>query len=203
VNVIMDFSYSDPPVVAFIVIPALLVVALVWGTAAAWRRSGASQSSSRRIALLAGAAAVAWMAATWVLAESGLLRNWDRTPPPFGLFILVIAVLAVVIAFSPFGRRLALFVPLWALVAVQAFRLPLELAMHAMFERGIMPEQMSYSGRNFRHHHRDDGHRRCGVSGGRTWRPHPCCHVERSRARVASECRDCRDPLDADLQIFR
>jgi hypothetical protein len=35
------------------------------------------------------------------------------------------------------------------LVAVQAFRLPLELAMHAMYERGIMPEPMSYSGRNF------------------------------------------------------
>ena len=30
-----------------------------------------------------------------------------------------------------------------ALVAVQAFRLPLELAMHAMSERGIMPGIMS------------------------------------------------------------
>jgi hypothetical protein len=39
--------------------------------------------------------------------------------------------------------------PLWALVAVQAFRLPLEIAMHALVGRGIMPEQMSYTGRNF------------------------------------------------------
>ena len=29
------------------------------------------------------------------------------------------------------------------------FRLPLELAMHEMYERGVMPVQMSYSGRNF------------------------------------------------------
>jgi hypothetical protein len=34
-------------------------------------------------------------------------------------------------------------------VAAQSFRLPLELAMHAMYERGIMPLEMSYSGRNF------------------------------------------------------
>jgi len=47
------------------------------------------------------------------------------------------------------GRHLARYVPLWALVAVQGFRLPLELAMHAMYERGIMPGVMSYSGRNF------------------------------------------------------
>jgi hypothetical protein len=40
-------------------------------------------------------------------------------------------------------------VPLWALVGIQGFRLPLELAMHAMYTRGIMPEQLSYSGRNF------------------------------------------------------
>jgi hypothetical protein len=145
----MNVSYGDPAVAAFIVIPVLLVAALVWGTATAWRRSGASRSSTRRISLLTGAASALWMAATWALAESGLLRDWDRTPLPFALFILSIAVLAVVIAFSGYGRRLALFVPLWALVAVQAFRLPLELAMHGMFERGIMPEQMSYSGRNF------------------------------------------------------
>jgi hypothetical protein len=35
------------------------------------------------------------------------------------------------------------------LIAIQGFRLPLELAMHALHQAGIMPEQMSYSGRNF------------------------------------------------------
>jgi hypothetical protein len=40
-------------------------------------------------------------------------------------------------------------VPIAVLVAMQGFRLPLELAMHEMYERGVMPVQMSYSGRNF------------------------------------------------------
>jgi hypothetical protein len=36
--------------------------------------------------------------------------------------------------------------PLWTLVAVQSFRLPLDIPMHTMAERGVMPEQMTFSG---------------------------------------------------------
>jgi hypothetical protein len=60
-----------------------------------------------------------------------------------------VLVLSVTIATSRLGTRLATGLPLWALVGVHVFRLPLELAMHGLAERGIMPVQMSYSGRNF------------------------------------------------------
>ena len=145
----MDYSLSDPASAAFIAIPMLLAVALMWATLVAWRRSGATAAAARHACLVAGAMAAVWMAATWVAASSGLLRNWDRTPPPFGLLVVLITAMAIAIAVSSFGKRLAQFVPLWALVGIQGFRLPLELAMHEMYERGIMPEQMSYSGRNF------------------------------------------------------
>jgi len=56
---------------------------------------------------------------------------------------------AVLIVVSPIGTGIAKTIPLWMLVGVQAFRLLLELAMHAMAERGIMPPQMTYTGRNF------------------------------------------------------
>jgi len=142
-------KYADPAVAAFIVIPLLLVAALTWGTAVAWRRSGATRGTSTRAAIVCGAAALIWMSITWAAAESGILRNWDQTPPPFAFLVLAIVGLAAAIAWSPLGLRLARFIPLWILVAVQAFRLPLELAMHEIYERGIMPEQMSYSGLNF------------------------------------------------------
>lgn len=145
----MEQPIDSATVAAFVVIPLLIVGALVWGTAVAWRRSGASSQTSTRAAAMTGAAALIWMAITWAVAQSGILRNWDRTPPPFALLILAILVLAAAIAWSPLGRRLAQFLPLWALVAVQAFRLPLELAMHELSARGIMPGQMTYTGRNF------------------------------------------------------
>ena len=142
-------TYTDLPVATFVVLPLLLTAALIRGTWTAWQRSGASHEASFRAAIGIGAAALIWMALTWVAAQSGVLRNWDRTPPPFALLVGAIFVLAAAIAWSPLGRRLAQFIPLWILVGVQAFRLPLELAMHEIYKRGLMPEQMTYTGRNF------------------------------------------------------
>jgi len=143
------YSSSDPAVLAFFAIPIILVFALIWATAAAWQRSGFGRPAAFRAATIAGIAALAWMAMTWAVASSGILLEWDRTPPPFGVLVLSIVVISFAMAFSNFGARIARGVPVWALVGVQAFRLPLELAMHGMYTRGIMPVQMSYSGRNF------------------------------------------------------
>lgn len=139
-----SYAPTDPAVLAFFVIPGILVAAYSWGCAHV--ASPRQRLRVGRLALLAGAA---WMAITWRVAASGVLRNWNGTPPPF--FVLLVAVLAVasLVAFSPLGRRLALGVPLWILVLVQSFRLPLELAMHRLTTLGIMPEQMTFTGRNF------------------------------------------------------
>src|SRR4029453_12257757 len=110
----MDFRYSDPAVGAFVLIPALLAVALVWGTGFAWRRSGASDPKARRASLAVGGARAGWMAATWLAARSGILRLWDRNPPPFGVLVLTIVALAALFAFGGVGRRLARCFPLWA-----------------------------------------------------------------------------------------
>ena len=133
---------------AFVVIPGLLLAALVFATVAAWTKSGASWNTTVAVSFGVGIAAVAWMETTWMFAERGTFQKWTSTPPPFALLVLSIVVIAAGIAFSELGRRLVLFIPLWIHVAVQSFRLPLELAMHDMYERGVMPREMSYSGRN-------------------------------------------------------
>ena len=143
------YSLSDPSVLAFILIPLTLVLLLAYGAAAAWRRAGEPLRAARGVAVTTLGAAAVWMGATWAAAQTGILRQADRQPPPFAVLVLAIVAIALTIAFSRFGRRLATFLPLWSLVGVQGFRLPLELAMHRMYERGIMPVQMSYSGRNF------------------------------------------------------
>ena len=89
------------------------------------------------------------MAVTWFAAASGVLRQWERTPPPFALLVVSIVALASAMTYSRFGARIATGIPIWALVFVQAFRFPLELAMHGMYTRGIMPMQMTYTGLNF------------------------------------------------------
>jgi hypothetical protein len=144
-----DYSYSDPAVLAFVVIPVALAIALTAGVACAWRRSGESAAAAIRAAGLMALGTTAWMAITWIVAARGTFRQWERLPPSFAVLLLLILVISARLASGGVGRHLAASIPLWVLVAVQGFRFPLEIAMHAMFEQGIMPEQMSYSGRNF------------------------------------------------------
>lgn len=133
----------------FVLIPLALVTALAAGVIAASRKLGEPDAVRRRAVLLTMAGSAMWMASTWWAAGSGVLRQWDATPPPLVILVVAIVMLAGAIAFTGYGARLVRGLPLWTLVAVQAFRLPLELAMHVQYERGVMPEQMSYSGRNF------------------------------------------------------
>jgi hypothetical protein len=142
------YSLGDLPVLAFVVLPLAIAVLFVWGTAVAWRHTGPA-ASANRAALVAAGFTLLWMGGTLAVADRGTFRHWNATPPPFALLVIAVLAIAVSTAFGPNGQRLATGLPLWVLVAVQAFRLPLEVAMHALVGRGIMPQQMSYSGRNF------------------------------------------------------
>jgi len=143
------YSLTDPSVLIFIVVPIGLAAAITAGIWYAWRRSGEPAAVAARAAALMAAGCTAWMAITWIVAERGTFREWNRVPPSLAMLAVLIVIVSARLAMGGAGRRLAAHVPLWTLVAVQGFRLPLELAMHRLFERGIMPEQMSYSGRNF------------------------------------------------------
>ena len=142
-------AFADPATAAFVVIPVVLVALLGWGVWLANRRAGVPASRSLRGAALVVFAVVIWMVITWRAAASGALRQWDSVPPPLMLMFIGIVLVAVRLTFSTTGLRLARHIPLWALVGVQAFRYPLEVAMHQISLRGLMPNQMTYTGLNF------------------------------------------------------
>jgi hypothetical protein len=144
-----EVSLREPAVFAFVILPLALLAALLWGTSAASRRLKEDARTRRRAVLVTALTSVLWMALSWFTAESGVLRRWDATAPPFALLVLAILCVTCLLACTDYGRRLAIGLPLWVLVGAQGFRYPLELAMHSMYERGVMPGQMSYSGRNF------------------------------------------------------
>lgn len=118
------------------VVVAALTVALV-------ARAG------RRPAIAAGLIIAVLMIADYALAAGGILRAWTRVPPPFMPAVAVPILLALVVACSTLGRRIAAAASFAAIIGVQAFRLPLELLMHRAATTGLMPEQMTYTGWNF------------------------------------------------------
>jgi hypothetical protein len=127
-----------------VAVAATFPVAIYW----AERRLGAAPAAARRAAAVAGVGTALWLGLTGVLGAAGALR-FDTTPPTAMLAITAMWILAVALGVSRVGERLALGLPLAALVGVQGFRLPLELLMHRAYTEGVMPVQMSYSGWNF------------------------------------------------------
>ena len=90
----------------------------------------------------------AWLGLTAAASGSGMLAR-QTLPPPVMIFFVASMAVALWVGLSRLGARLAAGVPLAALVAFHGFRLPLELVLHAWYEQGVLPVQMTYAGHNF------------------------------------------------------
>ena len=65
------------------------------------------------------------------------------------MFLAGTVAAAVLLAFTPIGRRIAHQVPIAWLVLFQAFRLPLELVLHDWYLSGTIPKTMTWKGSNW------------------------------------------------------
>ena len=115
------------------------------GSAACGDSSELTRTRLRRYRMLAAG----WVAVVVAAVGSGLLSPETTRPLPFAAMMLSVLTLGVVLARSEAGDRIARGVPLAYLIAFQGFRFPLEMVMHRAYSEGLMPVQMSYSGRNF------------------------------------------------------
>lgn len=131
----------------FSTLAVVLAMLFVAGVYVSDMRVGSGQRMALRRAAVSAAAAATWLALTGALAAKGLL-HFEPPPTMVPVFVVTLAI-AFCIAFSPLGHRLAVGLPIAALVLYQAFRIAVELLLHRAYNEGLMPVQMSYSGRNF------------------------------------------------------
>lgn len=139
---------SAASTVVFVALVLGLGLLLVAGVARAGRALGESERERARWTWGSALGIGAFLALTGVLSGSGVLQR-PTLPPPVALFAGGSMLVAIAAAFSPLGTRLVRGVPIAALVGFQAFRLPLELVLHAWKEQGVLPVQMTYEGDNF------------------------------------------------------
>jgi hypothetical protein len=86
-----------------------------------------------------------WMAATGTWVAIG---GTDASLAGFVGFFAISMLGALVLGLSPVGRWWAAGLPIWALVAFQGFRLPLEIVLHWWAEDRTIPETMTWTGSN-------------------------------------------------------
>lgn len=141
----MDFQPPSPAsTFLFIAILAAVAGALLAGHVAADRALGRSPAEAARRLALVAAGLLAFVA----LAALASPRLEAAPMPRLVAFFMASNLIAGAAALSPLGRTFARGLPLGALVAFQAFRLPLELVLHAWAQQGAIPGTMTWNGLN-------------------------------------------------------
>jgi hypothetical protein len=88
----------------------------------------------------------AWLVFTAMLALRGTFREWEAMPPRLVLVLVPSLLMMAVLAFVTRGvHRVP---PAW-LIAPQAFRLLIEIVLTMLYTAGLLPELMTFHGRNF------------------------------------------------------
>lgn len=142
----MAHSPYPPPQASAFTTCGIAAIALVVAALFVW---AVAHSAGRKAAAIAASLTAGWLVLTFSLASAGSLARFDLRPPPFAFVFLTVIGGGVALGLSPLGKRLALGLPLAALVGLHAFRLPLEVVMHQAAREGVMPHAMSFSGYNF------------------------------------------------------
>jgi hypothetical protein len=135
---------------------AWLLVATVLATASAvvaWlgaaaRRAGLSAAMQRRLTVGASLGFAVWLAFAAMLAQEGVFQDFDAVPPRLPL--LPVGLLVVVLVFTSLKgfRRLLDAAPAEWLIALQSYRVGIELILYVMFLGKLVPVQMTFEGGN-------------------------------------------------------
>ena len=132
---------------------ALMIVTLIAFVGGVQRSAQATASADPNTSIISGRRVLigllVWLALTGAAAASGVTARWELRPPPVMVIVLFGFGLTILFARGQLGTQVATGLPVAALIAFQAFRIPLELILHLAYTEGVMPIQMSYSGYNF------------------------------------------------------
>ena len=120
----------------------VLVVVMVLLVFRALRQAGAGTP------ILAGIT-LAYLVVPAMLASAGLLDRYTPLPAPALVMVLILTMITLTVTVSRLGRSVIAAVGLQALVAYQAFRIPVEWLLHRLYQEGAVPIEMTYAGRNF------------------------------------------------------
>jgi hypothetical protein len=131
----IPFAVSAP----FIALVAVLAVALVAGIhrASGWRKATAA-------AVVVGA----WLGFTGVLAARGVLMDFSSLPPRLAIVVLPPVLLALAVGFGAADGVLRGLPPRWP-VAVQVFRVGVEVLLARLAAVGLIAGMMTFHGANF------------------------------------------------------
>lgn len=109
----------------------------------------ASLTRPQTIAASVAAGLGLWLAFVTELAEGGMLAVWTALPPRIPLLPTTLVVTFALLSRTETCRLLVAALPMWQPVALQTFRVGVEVALWRLYLEGYAPVQLTFEGRNF------------------------------------------------------
>jgi hypothetical protein len=133
---------------AMVALVAVMVGLLVVGVMQSARRAGRDAVGARRLGLAVAGGLALWLAVTAGLAATGVLSQWGALPPRWPLLPLSTLVAMLLLGRTSTAKELTASAPAPWPVAIQGFRIAVELLLFAFYQAGRAPLQVTFEGRN-------------------------------------------------------
>lgn len=134
--------------ISFAVLTAICLIAIYVGLQKALLFSPMGAEKIKQILRWYVVGILVWIGLLTVLSVSGFLQNFSTTPPRFFIVVLIPMIALVWIAFSKNTTEILQYVPSQWLLYIQSFRFFVEILLWLLFLDHLVPEQMTFEGRN-------------------------------------------------------
>ncbi len=131
------------------ILALLCIVLVLTGLRLALSRTGWPLRRQKKTVTITALLFAIWVMVVGVLAQNGLLSQFDTFPPKALLIVALLIAAAFIIVSTKRFKSLLLATPLHWLVLFQSFRVAVEILLWQTFERGLIPVQMTFEGRNW------------------------------------------------------
>lgn len=142
----------EPKLVPAVLLSALSLIcllAVVRGLQIALTKTTIAPLRQKKILVTTYGIVVAWLLLVGLLSLSGFFSDFSALPPRPIWVILIPTVCFVIIAFKRTTAEILLAVPPHWLVAMQTFRIVVEILLWKAFMLNLLPIQMTFEGNNF------------------------------------------------------
>ena len=131
-----------------IITTLILGFLFIQGTVTASKNLGKSAQKRKKARIWAGATFLGWLLFVCIVGATDILAEFESMPPRFLIFLVLVVLGTVFLAFSKLGDLLSDGLPISYLVGFQTFRILAELSLYAAYTEGRAPIQMTFLGIN-------------------------------------------------------
>ncbi len=135
---------------AFTIGLALICVSsLLGGFYAGLQKTAIAPDSKQQIFKRVSLLLLAWIGIFGTLAAQGTFTDFSSFPPKLLAVPVAPIFMVIALSYSQVFKEVIRHIPYTWLIGFQAFRVLVEIILWAMFTREMLPEQMTFEGRNF------------------------------------------------------